>query len=186
MKLIVGLGNPGEKYTLTRHNAGFAVLNELAVRLDLNWKLDKKLQAEVAETNLNDEKLILLKPQTFMNLSGQAVAAAANKFKIETGDVWVVYDEAALPFGVLRTRLEGSAGGHNGLKSIIEHLGADFVRFRFGIGKAPEKMALEDWVLSKFNVDEKKLLEKLKTDVVDRILAALENGIESETENLTE
>ena len=181
-KLIVGLGNPGKEYTTTRHNVGFLVLDELARKIDARFSPNKKLRGDVSELNLNGEKIILLKPSTFMNLSGEAVQKVVDKYKIELSDVWVVHDDVDLDFGVLRIRKDGSAGGHNGLKSIIKMLGSEeFVRIRIGVGATPERMALEDWVLSKFGKDEIEELDKIKTSVVDKILKALRDGIDAET-----
>ena len=151
--LIVGLGNPGEQYKNTRHNAGFMIIEELAKILDVKFSRDDQMDASVAETNVDGEKIILVKPDTFMNLSGVAVQKAVNKFKLsDAAQVWIAYDDASLPFGVLRVRLEGSSGGHNGVQSIIDRLGEnDFVRFRFGVGEPAEPVKLEDWVLSKFS-----------------------------------
>ncbi|MBU1126391.1 MAG: aminoacyl-tRNA hydrolase [Patescibacteria group bacterium] len=187
-KIIAGLGNPGEQYQNTRHNMGYLVLNKLAESLGENFSRDNDLDAQILETNLDGEKLILIKPETFMNKSGEAIKKAASKFKLEdAAQIWVVYDDAMLPFGVLRIRLEGSAGGHNGVKSLIENLGEeDFVRLRVGIGEPVEPMVLEDWVLAKFGKDEKDALPEIIETVVKKIQYALNHGIESVTENLTE
>lgn len=186
MPLIVGLGNPGEKYQNTRHNAGFMILDSIAEQLGASWTEDRQANALVAETNLGGKKLVLAKPQTFMNNSGLAVQSLARTYKFDPCDIWVIYDEAALPFGVLRVRLEGSAGGHNGVKSVISHLGAeDFIRFRFGIGESPENMPLDRWVLSKFTKEELADLEELANRAAERIVQCLESGIESVTENLS-
>ncbi len=187
-KLIVGLGNPDEQYKNTRHNMGYMVLDRLAEILDVKFSRDNDLDAAIVETNLSGEKIILLKPETFMNRSGEAVQKAAAKFKLtDAAQIWVVYDDAALPFGTLRIRLEGSAGGHNGIKSLIEQLGQeDFVRLRVGIGEPVEPMLLEDWVLSKFDNQEQESLPKVTATVAEKINQAFKVGIESLTENLTE
>lgn len=187
-KLIVGLGNPGEQYTNTRHNMGYFVLDELAKDLDVTFSRNDQLDAQIAETNVDGQKIVLLKPETFMNRSGEAVKKTMAKFKIEDAAlVWVAYDDAMLPFGTLRVRLEGSSGGHNGIKSLIELIGQDdFVRFRVGIGEPPEPMMLEDWVLAKFSKDEQEQLPKISKTVADKITTALSSDLTSVTENLSE
>jgi len=187
MKLIIGLGNPGDQYTFTRHNAGFIAINKLAEDFGAHFKHHAQANAEVTELNIDGEKIILAKPQTFMNKSGEAVAYLASLFNIPSNDVWVLYDEAALEFGTLRVRLDGSAGGHNGLKSIIHHLGAnDFVRFRIGIGSTPEHRKIEDWVLSKFTTEERKQLTEMSKLISSRIQEAIKSdSLEGFTENLT-
>jgi peptidyl-tRNA hydrolase, PTH1 family len=181
--LIVGLGNPGDKYENTRHNVGFMVLDLLAKKLDASFSFQSDLQADVTELNVDGTKVILAKPMTFMNLSGEAASKLASKYKVETGDIWTVYDDVDLDFSVLRVRDGGSAGGHNGVKSLIQHLDENFIRFRVGIGATPEKMALEDWVLSKFTKKELEELENVKELVVGKILEAIKSGINITTEN---
>jgi len=157
MKLIVGLGNPGDKYKKTRHNAGFMAVDYLAKHFGLGmFKNSDRFKAELLEGNINAENTFLMKPQTFMNRSGDAVQSVMHFYKIKIEDLIVIYDEAELPFGTIRVRPDGSAGGHNGMKSIIKMLGAqDFVRIRIGI-KPPEnfKGALEDYVLGKITKDQ--------------------------------
>ncbi|MDP2631889.1 MAG: aminoacyl-tRNA hydrolase [Candidatus Uhrbacteria bacterium] len=185
-KLIVGLGNPGSKYQSTRHNLGFMILDRLAEKLNASWSEDLKTLADVAELNLDGVKVILAKPMTYMNKSGEAVGALARKFKVESGDVWVAHDDVDLPFGRLRVRLDGSAGGHKGVQSVIDSLQAnDFVRLKVGVGGTPEKMALEDWVLSKFTKEELDVLEGLVEQVTNKIIDAIKSGsLENITENL--
>ena len=125
--LIVGLGNPGDKYENTRHNVGFMVLDLLAKKLDASFSFQSDLQADVTELNVDGTKVILAKPMTFMNLSGEAASKLASKYKVETGDIWTVYDDVDLDFSVLRVRDGGSAGGHNGVKSLIQHLDENFI-----------------------------------------------------------
>lgn len=186
MKLIVGLGNPGKKYENTRHNVGFMVLDTLVHELYAKFSNNKQLKAELSEINIDGEKVILAKPDNFMNNSGEVVSAIANKFKLDPSDIWVVYDDASLPFALLRTRLEGSAGGHNGVKSIIASLQAeDFIRLRIGIGETPEKIPLEDWVLSKFTKKEQKTLKLIVPKIASTIVEGLKGGLDSFTENLS-
>lgn len=187
MPLIVGLGNPGTEYQNTRHNAGFMVLDALAARLDVRWSDASNLRAHVAETNIDGKKVVLAKPQTFMNNSGEAVQAIANQYQFAPCDIWVVYDEATLPFGTLRVRLEGSAGGHNGVKSIINSLGhEDFVRLRVGIGEPKDQMPMEAWVLSKFSKQEQEVFDDLKEKLAEKIERSISSGLEAVTENLSE
>jgi peptidyl-tRNA hydrolase, PTH1 family len=137
-QLIVGLGNPGTKYAQTRHNVGFDVLDTLAKRCQISLSERKQFQGIYGEgISSNNTKIRLLKPQTFMNLSGQSVRSTIDWFKLSPASVLVVYDDLDLPLGKIRLRLSGSAGGHNGMKSIISHLGTqNFPRVRIGIGKS--------------------------------------------------
>lgn len=149
MKLIVGLGNPGKSYEKTRHNVGFMVLDKLIH--DLNLKTQTKFKGEIAQTTLNGETVLLLKPHTFMNLSGESVRLVKDFYKIEDPDILVIYDDLDLPVGKLRLREKGSSGGHNGIKSIIAHLHhQDFKRIRIGIDKDP-LIVTADYVLGKFS-----------------------------------
>lgn len=154
MKIIVGLGNPGAKYAGTRHNVGFSVIDELAERY--NIKADtKKHKALVGKGVYEGEKLILAMPQTFMNLSGESVREIMDFYKCTPEDLIVVYDDIDLAVGRIRVRERGSAGGHNGMKNIIQHVGSqDFVRVRVGIGSKPANMELADYVLSRFGKNE--------------------------------
>ncbi|MBI1908372.1 aminoacyl-tRNA hydrolase [Candidatus Uhrbacteria bacterium] len=183
--LIVGLGNPGTKYDRTRHNAGFVAVDHLADSWELGWKANAAARAEVAEANVNGKKVILAKPQTFMNLSGESVASLCGMYKVAAKDVWVAYDEAAIEPNQVRVRIGGSAGGHNGIKSIIEHVGEGFARIRIGIGigigAPPEKMPLEEYVLQKFSKDEHALMERKAEIVEDIIDRALADGVKEET-----
>ncbi len=161
MKLIVGLGNPGRRYAGTRHNIGFDVLDRLAARRRVEWDAAPRgiealaARAEVAGDGAG-ERVLLAKPLTFMNLSGQAVLGLAQFFKIELPDLLVVVDEANLELGRLRARASGSAGGHNGLKSIIDVLGTgDFARLRIGVGRGDARRDLSDHVLARFDPEER-------------------------------
>jgi len=145
VKLVVGLGNPGKRYENTKHTVGFLALDNLANKWGCTWKTKNKgAIAERAGMN----KIVLLKPQTFMNLSGEAVREVCDFYKIALEDILVVYDDLDLPPGSLKARQSGSAGGHNGIKSIIQHLGSqEFARVKVGIGKAPQERGGADWVL---------------------------------------
>lgn len=166
MKLIVGLGNPGSRYENNRHNAGFLFVDFLKKQWELqDFLMEKRFNAEISRGRWNNVEIVLIKPQTFMNLSGDAVEKARNYYKIDLKDMLVVYDDVDLPLGEIRFREKGSAGTHNGMRSIVENLGTeDFPRLRIGIesrGKfAPEQMDITDFVLNNFMADEKNLLIK--------------------------
>lgn len=170
MYLIVGLGNHGAKYTYTRHNVGFLFVDALAARLGARFAYDGDLQGEAAEIRDAHEKYILLKPHTYMNLSGQSVARAMARYKIPLSHVIIVSDDTNLDLGVTRVRLGGEAGGHNGLKSIIGICGADFWRMRIGAGKAPEKVPLEAWVLGGLSDEDLKQLHSVFEGLMNRFL----------------
>lgn len=154
--LIVGLGNPGKEYDGTRHNIGFTCLDAFASSSDFpGWTNKKDLLCLLTQLTLGDTRVILLKPTTFMNQSGESVQAVMNFYKIAPEHVVVVHDELDIPFGQIRTRVGGSAAGHNGVKSIIEHVSEDFGRVRIGIGpKVPAQIDSADFVLQKFSNDE--------------------------------
>ena len=171
MYLIVGLGNPGLKYRKTPHNAGFMALDELAAQQKVRFS-KSAFEAQAAELFLGGEKVLLLKPQTFMNLSGRSVAAAARYYNIPPEHIVVVYDDKDMALGKLRIRDKGSAGGHNGIKNIIAHLGTDvFPRVKVGVG-APSHPDYDmvDWVIGSFSAQEKKIVD----EALDRALDAAE------------
>ena len=161
MKLIVGLGNPGREYRETRHNVGFMVVEEIARRYALAWaQAPSQVPDAFVAKRYGPDPMLLAKPLTFMNLSGDAVAALARYYDVPVAELLVVVDEAALPFGRLRARARGSAGGHNGLKSVIERLGTtEFPRLRLGVGRGDGRRDLADHVLSKFERSERAELE---------------------------
>lgn len=160
MRLIVGLGNPGREYRDTRHNVGFMVVDEIAARNDLTLAMaPSQVPDALVAKKFGDHAVLVAKPLTFMNRSGDAVAALTRYYGIDIGDLLVVVDEVALPFGRLRARARGSAGGHNGLKSCIERLGTtEFARLRLGVGRGDTRRDLADHVLSKFEADEQSAL----------------------------
>jgi peptidyl-tRNA hydrolase, PTH1 family len=163
MKLIVGLGNIGPQYAQTRHNIGFMIADELAKRLHADWRTESKFQAAIAE-NQSDagEKYLLTKPHTMMNLSGEAVQKLMQFYKIAPADVWVVCDDLDTPFGKLCIRSGGSSGGHQGLASLIEHIGTGFTRVRVGISMNDRtREPSEIYVLRPFNSDEQTQLSTL-------------------------
>ena len=177
--LIVGLGNPGEKYAFTRHNAGFLCLDLLADKE--NAKINKiKFKGVLGEAAIGGHRCILLKPQTFMNNSGESVRAAADFYKIPPEHVLVIFDDISLPCGKLRIRRKGSAGGHNGIKSITAHLGSDaFPRSKLGVGEKPDpRWDLADWVLSNFQKEELTALREASDKACDAVEKIVCGGIE--------
>lgn len=176
--LIVGLGNPGSQYAKTRHNCGFRAIDILAQKL--NCKVDKaKFHGLYGQVNYEGCKLFLLKPQTFMNLSGRSVLQLSAYFNIPPQRIIVLFDDISLPPGRLRVRADGSAGGHNGIKSIISELGSqDFPRVKIGVGAKPEpERDLADWVLSSFSPAEEKNLSAALEAAADAALSVIDRGI---------
>jgi PTH1 family peptidyl-tRNA hydrolase len=179
LKLIVGLGNPGQEYRDTRHNVGFNVVDELVNRWRVSDQWREKFDALQIKIARGDDAVIISKPLTFMNLSGRAVQATAGFYKIEPADVFVIVDEAALPLGRLRARREGGAGGHNGLKSIIEHLGTQlFPRMRVGVGRGDGRRDLADHVLGRFEPSERDTVSAAVLRAADATEMFLSDGIE--------
>jgi PTH1 family peptidyl-tRNA hydrolase len=172
IRLIAGLGNPGREYQRTRHNVGFMVLDRLAADAQLRWDYAEKWSVGWAKSDV-----IFVKPATFMNRSGEAVAAVANFYKIPAAEVLVVLDDLALPLGRLRLRTHGSSGGHNGLESVIEHFGTEAVpRLRIGIGAAPSHGAV-DYVLGRFFEEEKPLLDTTIIRAAEAVKCAVDKGL---------
>ena len=165
--LLVGLGNEGKKFIGSRHNAGFMCINDFAERNEFpEFTLNKDLKCHISTMKLGQAKVILIKPVTMMNLSGQAVQAVQNYFKIDNGSIAVVYDELAIRFGQIRMRVGGESAGHNGIKSIIEHSGEDFGRIRVGINNTDaKKIDSADFVLKKFSKTEQIRLIELNREV---------------------
>ena len=178
--LIVGLGNPGEKYERTRHNVGFLVVDALAERLGVPVQ-KLKHRALTNTVRLAGQKALLLKPVTFMNLSGEAVGDAARFYKLPPERVLVISDDTALPLGKLRLRKGGSAGGHNGLKSIIQHLGTDqFPRLRLGVGEKPHPdYDMADWVLGRLQGEDWKAMEAAVDRAADAVEHVLAHGVDA-------
>ncbi|MBB1557663.1 MAG: aminoacyl-tRNA hydrolase [candidate division SR1 bacterium] len=176
MKLLVGLGNPGQKYENTRHNIGFRFLDERASWNQLgNWKFESKYKAEIIKGNIGGEQILLCKPQTYMNLSGEAVAPLARFYQIPPENILVLHDEIDFVTGRIALKLGGSAAGHNGLKSIIEKLGTrDFWRLRIGVDRPAVSSQVSDWVLSSFKPEEKKLLADKQSEIFSFIDEFLE------------
>ena len=175
MKLIVGLGNPGAKYRGTRHNIGFAVLDALAARWQVSFE-SAPVDALIAKVRGADE-VLLAKPLTFMNASGEAVGALLRYYKIEIADLLVVVDDVQLPLGKIRARVRGSAGGHNGLKSIVAHVGDAFSRLRIGVGRGDPRRDLADHVLTRFDADEAAEVERVTARAADAASMFVTSGI---------
>jgi PTH1 family peptidyl-tRNA hydrolase len=194
MKLIVGLGNPGSKHEKTRHNLGFMIVNAFLKDFSSSaqnlWREEKKFKSELAEINWQPkkgkaEKVVLVKPTTYMNGSGLAVSLIAKFYKIETGDIWIIHDEVDLPLGGMKIRFGGASAGHKGVESIIENLGTDkFWRFRIGIGAQREKIqtkkikAIDNYVLGEFSESEKGKSREIIKKGMKAIEDALEEGLE--------
>lgn len=196
MKLIVGLGNPGEKYESTKHNVGFMILDHLLKDLEpvktSNWDKNEKLKSEIFILEYKPksgevEKVILAKPQTYMNNSGMAVGLISRYYKLKPEDIWVVYDELDLPLGFIKIRLGGGAAGHHGVESIMENLGTDkFYRFRMGIGQAKNKEGMDkqhidvpEYVLQGFRGGEASKARTMMKRGSKALQTALEKGISS-------
>ena len=178
--LIAGLGNPGSKYWNTRHNVGYAALDALAKRLGV--RVDRvKFQGMVGQGRIGETKVVLLKPTTYMNLSGQSVAAAAKFYRIPPERVLVLFDDISLDPGRLRVRREGSAGGHNGIKSIIASLGSQaFPRVKIGVGAKPHPdYDLADWVLSVFSYDDREVMEEVYQRAAQAAETVVTDGVEA-------
>lgn len=184
--LLLGLGNPGNEYANTRHNAGFLAIDAFADHFDLLWKSSTAHKAELIETNIEGQKVLLAKPQTFMNRSGISARSLSETFSVSKNEIIAIYDDVDLPFGTIRLRKGGSAGGHNGVKSLIESLGSDdFWRIRIGIGEKPETISLEDFVLSSFSKTERIALEAINKEVVEIITRAIQTKtLEEKTINV--
>jgi PTH1 family peptidyl-tRNA hydrolase len=176
MKAIVGLGNPGTEYAGTRHNVGFDVVDELARRWSVRlrkWKTTADLAV------VTDREVLLVEPRTFMNESGLAVSAVMAFYKIQPADVLVVVDEVQLPLGKLRLRWSGSAGGHNGLKSVIAHVGNEFPRLRIGVERGHPESVLRNHVLSKFPPSERDVVERAVGRAADAVETFVSDGLQT-------
>ena len=176
MYIIAGLGNPSKEYEKTRHNAGFDTIDLLAEKLGIDLT-EKKHRAYFGKGMIGTEKVLLLKPQTFMNNSGESLRDAADFYKVEPEQILVIYDDISLEPGQLRIRMKGSAGGHNGIKSIIAHLKTqDFPRIKIGVGAKPERMDLADYVLSRFSPAEREKMEESFREGAEAVITFLKDG----------
>ena len=180
MRLIVGLGNPGTKYARTRHNVGFQLADRLAKQWQAEWKTEKKFHARITRVERSGSPVILAKPQTFMNASGEAVAAVMAWYHVPAARLLVAVDDADLPLGEIRLRARGSSGGHHGLESVEKHTGTrEFARLRIGIGRTADgRREITDYVLAPFSAAESALLERVLKAVCGQVECWLEAGIE--------
>jgi PTH1 family peptidyl-tRNA hydrolase len=177
--LIVGLGNPGKEYVGTRHNAGFMVLEELARRWQTKWSGSRTYRARLAQARSGERSVVLCEPQTFMNLSGEAVGRLARYHRVAVENTLIVVDDADLPLGTVRLRPDGSSGGHHGLESVEAHLGTrTYPRQRLGIGRrAEDGREIADFVLSRFSADEREVFKRVLARAVDQVECWLTDGI---------
>ncbi|GAB1488487.1 aminoacyl-tRNA hydrolase [Opitutaceae bacterium] len=180
ISLVAGLGNPGREYANTRHNLGWVVLDAFAARRGLVWKTEPAFEAETARwDHAPGGTCYLVKPQTYMNESGRAVSALARFYKVKPGAITAVYDDLGLDLGRIKLSVDGSPGGHNGVASLIEHLGNGFIRYRLGIGpKAPPQMDLKDFVLGTFTPEQASLLQSSIDSYVSGLDLLLTNGVD--------
>ncbi|MDJ0427600.1 aminoacyl-tRNA hydrolase [Rhodococcus fascians] len=178
--LIVGLGNPGPQYDKTRHNVGFMVADALAGRVGSSFSSHKKSNSDIVQARLEGRSVVVAKPRTFMNLSGQPVAALARFFSVDPANIVVVHDELDIDFGALRLKLGGGEGGHNGLRSISQHLGTkDYLRVRVGVGRPPGRMDPASFVLKPFSTPERKDLGVVIEEAADAAELLLKVGLEA-------
>jgi PTH1 family peptidyl-tRNA hydrolase len=181
ISLVAGLGNPGREYALTRHNLGWVALDAFAAKHKLVWKTDARFEAEVARWDFSPGRTRwLIKPLTFMNESGRSVAAMARFYKIEAPAIVALYDDLNIDLGLVKVSVTGSAGGHNGVASLLEHLGDGFGRYRLGVGpKQPPQMELKDFVLGKFTPEQTTLLTQKLDHYVQGLDLLLSRGAEA-------
>ena len=179
MFIIAGLGNPGDKYAHTRHNAGFDTVEKLADKYEIDIS-EEKFEALLGRGVIEGQKVILVKPLTYMNNSGQALRAVADYYKVNTeSELIVIYDDISLEPGKLRVRPKGSAGGHNGIKSIIQHLGhQDFMRVRVGVGEKPKGYDLADYVLGHYSDEEKTVMDKSFLTAAEAAVFVMNEGVD--------
>ncbi|MDR1970053.1 MAG: aminoacyl-tRNA hydrolase [Candidatus Nomurabacteria bacterium] len=188
MKLIIGLGNPGTEYIDTRHNLGWAAVDNLAKKYGAKWVKKSKFSAEIADVTIDDEKIILAKPQTFYNLSGDAAQKIKLFYNLNNSDILVVHDDIDLPVGIIRTRIGGSDAGNGGVKDLISKIGSDFARLRIGSGQTPNQDGLtrpeidhRDYVLGRPTSIEKTKLDQLMPQIDDIVAGFIVNKFTPDT-----
>lgn len=179
MFIIAGLGNPGREYASTRHNIGYATVDALAEKYNIGFT-ERKFNSLVGKGVIEGQKVLLIKPLTYMNLSGEAVRPACDYYKIDSeSELIVIYDDISLPVGQLRIRPKGSAGGHNGIKNIIAHLGGEvFLRIKIGVGEKPSRMDLKDYVLGHFSEEEKEAEKEAVDKACEAVLYLMQGKVE--------
>lgn len=182
MFLLIGLGNPGNKFENTRHNIGFIAIDEICADECVSFKNNDNLESKITDIEINGEKVKLVKPQTFMNESGRAAEKIKNYYKIDNELICVIYDDIDLEFGTIRVSFSGSSAGHKGIQSIIDHIGEDFWRIRIGIGR-PKNIPVEKYVLQDFNEEEK--LKPIIDRVREIVLKFGSRNLKTETINIT-
>ncbi len=179
--VVAGLGNPGYRYKNTRHSVGFMVIDALAEKVGVNIRKNKKLKhkAIINEVNIDEKKILLVKPQTYMNASGESIKDIVENYKVPLNNLIILYDDADLPLGKIRIRRSGSAGTHNGMKSVLYHLqAADFPRIRIGIGKPPPDMDIIDYVLGKFTIDETDVIHESILKAAEAAITIVKEGVD--------
>jgi len=179
MYIIVGLGNPGKEYEGTRHNVGFHTLDMIADKYSIDIS-EKKHKALMGKGYIDGQKVVLIKPQTYMNLSGESVRSVIDYYKVdEMQELIVIYDDVSMDVGKIRIRKKGSAGGHNGIKNIISHLGHDvFLRIKVGVGEKPKGYDLADYVLGHFNQEEKEIMKECGEKITDAIVLMMNDKVD--------
>lgn len=181
MRLIVGLGNPGTKYENTRHNIGFLIVEKIAQKKEIVFRLESMYEARFAELGSLDNRVKLVEPQTFMNESGRAVTKIKIFYKVDNEDIWVIHDDVDMDFGKVRVSLGGSSAGHKGIESIITNIGSEFWRIRIGVGKS-DQIPTDQWVLKNFDNEDK--LSQIVDKVADLVIDFLSTEIKKQTINI--
>ncbi len=183
MKLIVGLGNPGKKYENTRHNIGFKILEKVAEKREVVFRLESMYEARFAEMGELENRIKLVEPQTFMNESGRAVSKIKNYWKIDSEDIWVIHDDVDLKLGKIKVVLGGSSAGHKGVQSIIDNIGNEFWRIRVGVGRSTN-IPTDEWVLQQVSKDESEKYEEIIDRASVLVIESLDKGIEEKVINV--
>ena len=183
MRLIVGLGNPGEKYAKTRHNIGFMILDKIAQERGVVFRLKPHYESRFGEMGNLQNRIKLVEPQTFMNDSGRAVGKCKDYWKVASVDIWVIYDDVDLELGKVRINLGGSSAGHRGVQSIIDQIGESFWRIRIGVNKS-DQIPTDDWVLMNFEKKDQEKLNKIIDETSQIVIEYLDKGIKEETINI--
>ena len=182
--LIVGLGNPGSEYKNTRHNVGFMAIDAIALKYNFTWQNNTKMMGETSSGFIGTQKITLLKPTTFMNLSGQSVSLVKNYYKLETSQIFIIQDELDIPCGIIKYKVGGGSGGHNGIKSLDSTIGNMYGRIRIGIDKPTDQDMVSDYVLSNFTNSERKIIDQSIELVVNNIDLLVTGKVEEFSRNL--